>query len=483
VRVNKPPINPFSYLSRNAEVDPTGVFVESTEEKLLNFEAATYVRKIAFEFRRLGVKPGDLLAFDLPEMLQLLFTEAAFHEGAATTVLPSTFVDSGAFDIQWMFSVSAREVGTNTRLVIVDSRFLELIEQNPFGTIPREFASEASLLRVVFSSGTTGRPNPIALTVGMLTAHSANALDTWMAGEPFLILLGTGTAMGFNAFYLSVQGNRPFLSVGPAGTGAIIELAFRYSVTSLKASPAQVAGFATELETQGRVLSSVDSIYIVGSAISPTVATQIRRAVDGCDICNLYGSTEATIAFARYYDSDDPFDAGYLFPGSTVQIVDENDNELSNGQVGRIRHRHLQMVHEYLGTPEATAQGFRDGWFYPGDLGIIRPDGGLTLAGRASEILNAGGVKVDPTLLDMYAVTFADVSDACSFTYLASSGLPQIGIALVARSDIDVDALIRSFENRFGAAAPRLVARVPEIPRNAMGKAMRDALASRYNES
>jgi long-chain acyl-CoA synthetase len=475
-----PSVNPFSYLERNGSANPSGVFVESTDQKVLNSDAVVSVKKIAFELRRLGVKPGDLLALDLPDLLQLLFTEAAFHEGAATTVLPANFVADGSFPIDWIFSTTGRDLGTGSQTVTVDTRFIDQIEQNPYGTIPREFESDASLLRVVFSSGTTGRPNPIALTVGMLAAHSFNALDTWMQGNPFLVLLGTGTAMGFNAFFLSVQDNRPFLSISTAEPRAIVDLADRNSVTSLKASPAQVAGIAGELEAQGRTLPSIASIYIVGSVLSPAVASRIRATLEGCEICNLYGSTEATIAFARYYDSDDPHDAGQPFPGSTVEIVDEEDQPVPTGEIGRIRHRHPQMIHEYLGNPEATRQSFNDGWFYPGDLGLIRPDGGLTLAGRASEILNAGGVKVDPALLDLFAMSSPGIRDACSFSYEAASGVQQVGIALVTDDDLDVEALIHQFQARFGAAAPQLVGRVSEIPRNAMGKPMRNELAERY---
>ena len=69
------------------------------------------MKKIAFELRRLGVKPGDLLALDLPDLLQLLFTEAAFHEGAATTVLPASFVADGSFPIDWVFTATGRDLG------------------------------------------------------------------------------------------------------------------------------------------------------------------------------------------------------------------------------------------------------------------------------------------------------------------------------------------------------------------------------------
>src|SRR5690606_4523233 len=155
-----------------------------------------------------------------------------------------------------------------------------------------------------------------------------------------------------------------------------------------------------------------------------------------------YGSTEAGGATARLYESDDPFDAGHVVPGSVVEIVDEDDQTVADGVVGRIRHRSVGMVHEYLGNAAATARAFSDGWLYPGDLGFIRPDGGLTLTGRESEVLNAGGVKIDPNRLDHFALQNPKVSDACSFQYLANSGIQQIGIALVTEDDVDVQALV-----------------------------------------
>jgi long-chain acyl-CoA synthetase len=476
-------INPFLYLERNAEAAPSGVFIESVDQTIRNSDALTYAKKIAYEFRRLGMKPGDVVALDLPESLSILFTEAVFHEAGVSTVLPKGFVADDAFAIDWIFSSAAPTRQRGARVIMVDAQFLQQVEQNPFGITARAYESEKDDLRIVFSSGTTGRPNAIALTLEMLEFHSVNALETWMQGDPFLLFLATSTAMGFNGFYVSVKDDRPFLSVGPAGAGAIVQLAAQNSVTSLKASPAQIADLVDELEARGRTLPHVETVYIVGTVMPPALAARMRQVAEGCKIFNLYGSTEATIAFARYYESDDPFDAGQLFPGARVQIVDEDDQVLPDGQTGRIRHQHPLMVHEYLGNPEATGNNFKDGWFYPGDLGLIRPDKGLTLAGRASEVLNAGGVKIDPTELDLFAVTHPQVVDAASFGYTTSTGLQQVGIALVTDGRLDVQALIREFAGEFGSAAPTLVARVEQIPRNAMGKPMRLTLAEKYKES
>mgnify|MGYP003353367339 CR=1 FL=1 len=61
------------------------------------------------------------------------------------------------------------------------------------------------------------------------------------------------------------------------------------------------------------------------------------------------------------------------------------------------------VMQGYFRDPEQTKAAFRDGWFYPGDLGTLTDDGRLRLAGRSSEIVNAGGVKVDPATLSAQA--------------------------------------------------------------------------------
>jgi acyl-coenzyme A synthetase/AMP-(fatty) acid ligase len=475
--------NPFLYLERNAKVDPSGVFMQSGEQTILNSEALTNVKKLAYEFRRLGMKPGDLVALDLPESLSILFTEAVFHEAAASTVLPNGFVTDGAFTIDWTFSGAAEEPQGGGRIITVDAGFLDRVEQNPYGISPRAYESDQSLVWVMFSSGTTGRPNAIAVTLRKLDDYAVTAIDTWMQGDPFLTFMGAATPLGLYAVYISVRKNQPFLAIGTSDAKATIELAARNSVTSLKASPVQLASLVDELEAQNRTLPRIQTVYTVGTAMAPALAARLRRVTDDCEIYGLYGATEVGMAFVRYYETDDPFDVGQLFPGAHIQIVDDDDQVLPDGQTGRIRLQGPVMVHEYLGNPEGTRDNFSDGWFYPGDLGMIRPDKGLTLRGRSSEILNAGGVKIDPARLDLFAVSRPQVLDAASFGYTSTSGLQQIGIALVTEDGLDVQALIREFDSEFGTAAPKLVARVAQIPRNAMGKPMRLALAETHRES
>ncbi len=473
-------LNPFLYLQANADRDPHGVFSQSADQSVTNAEALVSAKKLAFELRRLGVKPGHVVALDLPDQLSILFTEALFHEAALSTVLPDGYVSDGVFQVDWLFTKRSNPTPQHgARVVNVDARFLQQVEENPYGIRPRN--EPIDTLRIVFSSGTTGNARAIPFARNALVRF--DDVQTGFQGDPFLVLMNFGTLWGFGGFYHSVMDGRPFLSVGGATPEAIVSIATQNSVKSLRGSPAQIASFVDVLEDQQRTIPSVEMVFIGGTVMPPRLADRMRRAAEGCRIISMYGSTEAKIATNRLYESDDASDAGQILPNVTLQIVDENDRVLPDGHEGRIRYQGPGMVNEYLGDPEATRRAFRDGWFYPGDLGFIRQDKGLTLTGRDSELLNSGGVKIDPTKLDHFALQNPKVIDACSFEYATGSGIRQIGIALVTHDDIDVQALIADFKAEFRTAAPMLVSRVESIPRNPMGKPLRRTLAEKYNES
>lgn len=475
-----PPENPYLHLERNAQTNPRGIFIRSADATVTNAEAVVLVKQIAFELRRIGVRPGNIVDLDLPDQLGALMTEALYHEGAIGAVVPPEVAAHRLLDVDWVISSRGGAAAADGRTVEVDQRFLRRIEENPTGIRPTEESPDA--VRIVFSSGTTGTPNAIPLTRRAMSAFDG-ALETWFQGDPFLVLMDLATPWGFGGFYLSVQGGRPFLSSGGATQAGLVRLVDENSVTSLKGSPAQVSALVAELESQGRSLPTVESVWVGGTVMPPGVAERARRVFDGCAIECMYGSTEATIATVKSYSSDDPSDAGQPVDGSDLEVVDEWDRPVPVGRAGRIRHRSAAMVDGYLGDPDSTARAFRDGWFYPGDLGILRADGGLTLTGRESEVLNAGGVKVDPTRIDLVALGLAGVRDACAFEHVSATGLREIGLAVVADHDLDSDQLVAGLRTELGVAAPRLVVRIDAVPRNAMGKAMRRTLTRRFDES
>jgi long-chain acyl-CoA synthetase len=476
------PSNPFSYLELLASAKPKGIWAKTPDATVTNAEAVEKAKKIAYELRRLGVQRGDIVALRMADRLGIVFSLAVLHEAAVSTIVPDGWVPGGDLTVRWLLTTRDDVVGPPGATVVhVDQEFLQRIEENPYGIKPVDGPIE--MIRIVFSSGTTGSPKAIAVGGPTAQQTAVGSLEAWAVGSPHLNLMDTGTAWGASEFYMSGYAGIPYLSVGGAPQAEIVRVAEENAVRRIYGSPAQVAALVDELERQGRTLPTVEAVVTTGTIMPPGLAERVRRVTEGGLVHGMYGSTEGGSAAIRRYESDDPYDAGQIMPGSTVEIVDDDDLVVPDGTIGRIRYRSFTMVDRYLGDPAASAKSFRDGWFYPGDLGLIRPDGGLTLAGRDAELLNAGGVKVDPNRLDQFALQRAGVQDACSFEYETASGVQGVGIALVAEDDLDIPALVADLKSEFKTAAPTLVARVETIPKTRNGKPMRRQLAESYRGS
>jgi len=135
------------------------------------------------------------------------------------------------------------------------------------------------------------------------------------------------------------------------------------------------------------------------------------------------------------------------------------------------------MVTGYMGDPPESGNAFRDGWFYPGDVGCLRPDGMLVILGRTGTVLNLGGDKVRPERVEDVLASFAGVTDAAVFTRANDLGVPQLFAVVVAGPGFDEPALRKHCEARLGTAlTPVCFLAVESLPRNAAGKLDRAAL-------
>jgi fatty-acyl-CoA synthase len=86
---------------------------------------------------------------------------------------------------------------------------------------------------------------------------------------------------------------------------------------------------------------------------------------------------------------------GYPFPEHELRIVDESGRTLPERCVGEIITRGPSITKGYFGQPEATAQAYRDGWLYTGDLGYVA-DGQLYICGRSKDLIIIHGVNYYP---------------------------------------------------------------------------------------
>ena len=143
------------------------------------------------------------------------------------------------------------------------------------------------------------------------------------------------------------------------------------------------------------------------------------------------------------------------------------------------------MVQGYFTDPAATDRTFRDGWFYPGDIGFKEADGLIVMLGRESDVLNVGGVKFSANVVDQNLRGIEGIADACALAVPNRVGVLVMVILAVSEDGADQDALEGVIAKTLAGMDLRnfLVRWAEEIPRSDRGKIARERLAEDMRET
>jgi len=194
-------------------------------------------------------------------------------------------------------------------------------------------------------------------------------------------------------------------------------------LAALKQAEADLEVRAVIVKGEGRAfcsgddLSSVKFAVFSGEKVSAELIEEIREKIAPV-VINGYGSTEAGPEVTFTEPDDDPAKiaqgyAGKPLPTVKIKIVDDDDNELPQGEVGEVIISGPLAIKSYFNQPEEDKVGFTsDGWVRTGDLGYLTEDGGLYIQGRKKQIIRVGSYTVLPTEVEEVALKSPDVAMA-----------------------------------------------------------------------
>jgi acyl-coenzyme A synthetase/AMP-(fatty) acid ligase len=219
-------------------------------------------------------------------------------------------------------------------------------------------------------------------------------------------------------------------------------------------------------------------LFVGGAPLSPALAAEARRRLTP-EVVQIVASTEAGIWCATSIEGPGDTAAHRPVPGRAVEVVDADGRPLAPGEIGRIRIDVLEGAGGYFGDEAASRAWFSEGWFYPGDLGAIGPDGRLVLHGRASEIIAVEGMKLAPDRIErMVEARIPDLKVGAFSTPAQGSGEELHLVFEGARRPAD-EALRTLAETDLRAFPSIRVHLMAALPRNDRGKLQRYLLKQR----
>ncbi|HUZ74764.1 MAG TPA: class I adenylate-forming enzyme family protein [Stellaceae bacterium] len=221
-------------------------------------------------------------------------------------------------------------------------------------------------------------------------------------------------------------------------------------------------------------------LLVTGGALSPALWQETKSRLTS-RVYTYLGATEAAVIAVTPIRQVEDLRFHRLVNSRTVEIVDEAGRLVPRGQIGLIRIGTIGGIKGYFGDEEASRASFRDGYFYPGDLGAIGPDGRLVLQGRASAVVNIQGNKLAAEPVEAALESELHIAGVCVFSMQHDDGEEIVHLAIEAPQPLpspDIEAALRRF---LPGAYRAQIHFVDALPRNDMGKIQRDALKRRLN--
>ncbi|MFM0176249.1 AMP-binding protein [Paraburkholderia sediminicola] len=361
---------------------------------------------------------------------------------------------------------------------------------------PRLTVPSDLLLRIAYTSGTTGQPKGVAYSIERFEARLANhfgAMEYGLGIDDAMLHVGPLThAAGVHLLPCYLRGARNIVADRFDAEQVLAQVA-RDRITQLMVVPTMLNRLLEALAVNPA--ADLSALRRVHYGTAPTPKSTVHEALQrlGPILRQQYGMTEAVQPLCVLYPHDHLEDGqpsaritscGRPSMNVDITIRDAAGHALPTGEVGEIAlaHRGIGEV-AFWRRPDLERESIRDGWYYSGDLGRFDDEGFLYIVGRNKDMMISGGFNV-------YAREVEDALQAHpGVAEVAVLGLPdaewgEVVAAFVVRrpgQTSDADTLARHCATLIaGYKKPRVIEFIDTLPRNHAGKVTKNDLRDAY---
>ncbi|WP_084705660.1 long-chain-fatty-acid--CoA ligase [Prauserella rugosa] len=347
---------------------------------------------------------------------------------------------------------------------------------------------------IMYTSGTTGRPKGAVLTHFNLVMHAFSNMATigvtsedrvWMAAAPLFHIAGMSGLLPT----LLLGGRIVLAPSGRFDPAAVLDTFERERVSSVFLVPAQWQAIVSVPDIDRRDLSSLKHISWGASPASTTLLRTIMEKFPQAELSTAFGQTECSPVTTLLKGEDSLRKIGSVgrpMLNVEVRVVDEDMNDVPQGEVGEIVYRSPMVMTEYWNKPAETAEVFRGGWFHSGDLVRQDEDGYYYVVDRKKDMIISGGENIYCAEVEDVLAGHPKIAEI-ALIGMADETWGETPLAVLTPrdpADPPSGAELEQWctERLARYKRPRRMAVVDALPRNPSGKVLKTRLRSDRDE-
>jgi fatty-acyl-CoA synthase len=344
-------------------------------------------------------------------------------------------------------------------------------------------------LRLMYTSGTESRPKGVMLSSrSLITQYASLAIDAGMSPDDVEVhALPMYHCAQLDVFFcVDVYLGATSVILPAPDPAAILAAVERERATKLFCPPTVWISLLRHPDFDTTDLSSLRTGYYGASAMPVEVLRELSRRLPSVALWNLYGQTEMAPLATLLRPSEQlerAGSAGRAALNVETMVVDDDDRPVPPGTVGEIVHRSPHATLGYFADEQKTAEAFRNGWFHSGDLGVMTPDGYLSVVDRKKDMIKTGGENVASREVEEALYELDGVAEVAVFGISHPHWIEAVTAVVVAKPGAaltaeDVHAHARA--RLAGFKRPKYVVLADTLPKNPSGKVLKRTLREEH---
>ncbi|HEX5927830.1 MAG TPA: long-chain fatty acid--CoA ligase [Solirubrobacterales bacterium] len=451
--------------------------------------------RLAALLRAKGMEPGDRVGVMLPNVLEFPIAYYGVLRAGGVVVPMNVLLkrreiafyleDSGSkLLLAWHgFAEEARSGAEEAGAELIEvepQSFAALLAGHEPVTGLADTAEDDTAV-ILYTSGTTGKPKGAELThhnlhrnadVSSRTTCEIEAGDVVFGGLPLFHSFGQTVSM--NA---SLMVGATLTLVPKFDPAEALETIQRDRVTHFYGVPTMYGALLHHPE-RGSYDTSTLRQCITGGASMPVEVLRGFEEAFGAIVLEGYGLSETSPVSSSNHPGMErkPGSIGTPLEGVEMKVVDEDDNEVAQGEVGEIVIRGHNIMKGYWQRPDATAEAMRGGWFHSGDMARTDEEGYFYIVDRKKDLIIRGGYNVYPREVEEVLYEHPKVREAAVLGVPHDEWGEEIGAAVVLHegeqlAPEEVSAYVK--ERIAAYKYPRIVWFLDELPKGPTGKILK----------